>query len=70
MTGDRDEIERFAARFGVAIERAEQNPIDITHNLRTAIIDAEGRLVKVHTGNSWTPADVLADLKATAAPSN
>jgi protein SCO1/2 len=70
MTGDRDEVERFAARFGVSVERAEQNPIDITHNLRTAIIDAEGRLVKVHTGNSWTPADVLGDLKATSAPTN
>lgn len=69
-TGDRDEIAKFASRFGVSVERAEQNPIDITHNLRTAIIDAEGRLVKVHGGNSWTPADVLADLKATPAPSN
>lgn len=70
VTGEREEIGRFAARFGVSIERAEQNPIDITHNLRTAIIDAEGRVVKVHTGNSWTPADILADLKATPAPSD
>jgi protein SCO1 len=70
VTGEREEITRFAARFGVSVERAEQNPIDITHNLRTAVIDAEGRVVKVHTGNSWTPSDVLADLKATPAPSN
>ena len=70
MTGDREEITRFAARFGVTVERAEKNPIDITHNLRTAIIDAEGRLVKVHTGTSWTPADLLADLKATPAATN
>ena len=70
VTGERDDITRFAARFGVTVERAEKNPIDITHNLRTAIIDPDGRLVKVHTGNAWTPADVLADLKATAAPAN
>ena len=70
VTGDRDEIARFAARFGVTVERAEQNPIDITHNLRTAIIDPQGRLVKVHTGNSWMPADIVADLKAAPAPSN
>ena len=69
-TGDRDEITRFASRFGVTVERAEQNAIDITHNLRTAIIDAEGRLVKVHTGNSWTPADLVADLNATPAPTD
>jgi cytochrome oxidase Cu insertion factor (SCO1/SenC/PrrC family) len=63
-------VARFAASFGVSLERAEKNPIDITHNLRTAIVDAEGRLVKVHTGNAWTPADVLADLQATAAPTD
>ena len=70
VTGERDEVARFAARFGVSLERAEQNPIDITHNLRTAIVDAEGRLVKVHSGNAWTPSDLLADLTATAAPTN
>jgi protein SCO1/2 len=70
VTGEREAITRFAARFGVTVERAEQNPIDITHNLRTAIVDAEGRLVKVRTGNDWTPADVLADLEATPAPSH
>ncbi len=70
VTGEREEITRFAARFGVNVERADQNPVDITHNLRTAIIDAEGRVVKLHTGNSWTPADVVADLNATPAPTN
>jgi protein SCO1/2 len=69
VTGDRDEIARFAARFGVMVEREEKNPIDITHNLRTVIIDPQGRLVKVHTGNSWMPADIVADLKAAPAPS-
>jgi len=67
VTGERDEIARFAARFGVTIERDEQNPIEITHNLRTAILDPQGRLVKVHTGNSWTPTDLLVDLKAVPA---
>ena len=70
VTGEREAITRFAARFGVSVEREERNPIDITHNLRTAIIDAEGRLVTVRTGNDWTPADVLADLEATPAPAD
>jgi protein SCO1/2 len=65
LTGDRDDIDRFAARFGVSVARALNDPRDITHNLRTAIIDSEGRLVKVYTGNEWTPEEVLADLKAT-----
>jgi protein SCO1/2 len=70
LTGERDEITRFAARFGVTVERNDQSPIDISHNLRTAVIDPEGRLVKVHTGNEWTPADILADLKAIPGPTD
>ncbi|HEV8348350.1 MAG TPA: SCO family protein [Vicinamibacterales bacterium] len=63
LTGDRDEVDRFAMRFGVSIARAMNDPRDITHNLRTVIIGADGRLVKVYTGNDWTPEQVLADLK-------
>ncbi len=63
LTGQVDDIDRFAARFGVSITRAKDNPLDITHTLRTAIVDAEGKLVKVYVGNEWTPIAVLADLK-------
>lgn len=63
LTGDRDEIDRFAARFGVSVGRALNDPRDITHNLRTAIVGADGKLVKVYTGNDWSPQQVLADLK-------
>ena len=63
LTGDRDEVDRFAARFGVTVARATADARDITHNLRTAIIDPSGRLVKVYTGNEWTPDQLLADLK-------
>jgi len=64
LTGDRDEIDRFAARFGVSISRAMNDARDITHNLRTVVIDADGRIVKVYTGNDWSPDQVLADLKS------
>jgi protein SCO1 len=63
LTGDRDDIDRFAARFGVSIARATDDPRDITHTLRTAIVDVSGRLVKVYTGNEWTPEQILADLR-------
>jgi cytochrome oxidase Cu insertion factor (SCO1/SenC/PrrC family) len=36
---------------------------DITHNLRTVIIGADGTLVKVLHGNDWSPEQVVADLK-------
>jgi protein SCO1/2 len=63
LTGDRDEIDRFAMRFGVSLMRAPNDPLDIAHTLRTAIVGADGKVVKVYTGNEWTPAQVLTDLK-------
>jgi protein SCO1/2 len=62
LTGDRDEIDKFAMRFGVSVARATTDQRDITHNLRTAIVDAGGKLVKVYVGNEWTPDQALADL--------
>jgi protein SCO1/2 len=62
LTGDRDEIDKFAMRFGVSVVRGAADQRDITHNLRTAIIDADGKLVKVYIGNEWTPDQALADL--------
>jgi len=66
LTGDRDDVDRFAMRFGVSIARAMNDPRDITHNLRTVIIDGDGKLVKVYTGNDWSPEQILNDLKSVA----
>jgi protein SCO1/2 len=66
LTGDRDEIDKFAMRFGVSISRDEKDPVNIAHNLRTAIVDAQGVFVKSYTGNEWKPEEVLADLKKIA----
>jgi protein SCO1/2 len=63
LTGDRDEVDQFAARFGVSVARALNDQRDITHNLRTAIVGADGTLAKVYTGNDWSPDQILADLK-------
>ena len=63
LTGDRDEVDQFASRFGVSIARSQTDARDITHNLRTAIIDADGKLAKAYTGNDWSPDQVLADLR-------
>jgi protein SCO1 len=63
LTGDRDEVVRFAARLGVSIT-ADQP--DIAHNLRTAVVGPDGRLARVFTGNDWTPAGLLAALKGVA----
>jgi protein SCO1/2 len=67
-TATPEEIEKLTRRFGVHVERSAENAIEITHNLRTAVIDPEGRLVKVHSGTDWTPAQLVADLTAAPAP--
>jgi protein SCO1/2 len=67
LTGDRDEVDKFAMRFGVAVTREMNDPTNITHNLRTAIVDPKGTLVKAYTGNEWTPAQAIADLSAVVA---
>ena len=68
LTADPKVVDRFGARFGLSVLRGEKDPADITHNLRTAVIDAHGRLVKLYDGNAWTPVEIVADL-ASLAPS-
>ena len=59
LTGEREELEKFAARFGIAIGPDEARPTEIVHNLRTAIIDDRGRLVRILNGNEWTAENVV-----------
>jgi len=63
VTGDRDEVLAFAKRFGVITEPGEPGA-PVVHNLRTAVIDPQGRLVKTYSGSAWSPAELVADLKA------
>lgn len=67
VTGDRDEVLAFAKRFGVITEPGEPSGT-VVHNLRTAVIDPQGRLVKAYSGNMWSPAELVADLEAAPAP--
>ena len=68
VTGEPKTAAQFAQQFGVFTEKDLGTGANLTHNLRTAVIDAEGRLVTVHSGNDWTPAELVADLKKTPAP--
>jgi protein SCO1/2 len=71
VTADAADIKGFAAKFGVsAVPGGYENPNVITHNLTTAVIDPNGVLVKMRAGNTWTPADLIADLEAAPAPAH
>jgi protein SCO1 len=65
----RAEVEAWGARLGLSLIRDERNPADITHNLRTAVIDREGRLVRILDGNQWIPDEAIAALASVPAVS-
>jgi len=63
VTGSREAIDRFAAPLGITIMRGDRPMEEIIHNLRTAVIDAEGRLVQVLNGNDWQPEQLVAAIR-------
>ncbi|MEO7192981.1 MAG: SCO family protein [Vicinamibacterales bacterium] len=63
LTGDEITIDKFAGHFGVAVIRPDQ-PGEITHNQRTTLVGRDGRVLKIYSGNDWTPGTVLSDLRA------
>ena len=60
-------VDRFAARFGVNVIREKDGTI--THSLRTAVIDASGRVTAILDNNAWTADDLVRELKAALAKS-
>jgi protein SCO1/2 len=64
LTGAEADIESFAAQFGVSIMREGSDPGNVVHNLRTAVVDANGRLVKVISGMQWAPSELAAELRS------
>jgi protein SCO1/2 len=64
LTGSERAIDQLTSRFGVSAIQERDKGETFTHNLRTAIVDPQGHLVKIYTGNDWTPDVVLNDLRA------
>lgn len=54
------EIRKAAEYFGLSYE---QQSGQVVHNLRTALLDADGRISELYLGNQWKPADVAATLE-------
>jgi protein SCO1/2 len=64
-TGTRDEIRKMAGFFGLDYW---QEGGQIVHSLRTVVISPEGKLVRIYTGNDWTPGQLLRDVRGLVAP--
>ena len=52
-------------RFGVNVIREQDGTI--THNMRTTVIGADGKVVSVYEGSEWTPAQILDDMRRSLA---
>ena len=70
VTASADDMKGFSAKFGVTAVPSTESAAVLIHNLSTAVIDADGRLVTIRPGNMWTPADLIAELKAAPAPAH
>ncbi|MEW6320581.1 MAG: SCO family protein [Acidobacteriota bacterium] len=53
-------VDRFAAAFGVNVVREADRTI--THNMRTAVVGPDGRLIALYDGGDWTAARLVDDL--------
>ena len=63
LTGPQAAVDRFTSRFGVSTIAENDDAQTISHNLRTAIVGPDGRLIKIYSGNEWTVEGLLADLR-------
>lgn len=63
-TGSPGEIRKAADFFGLTYSDSGGQ---ITHGVVTALIDKDGKVLKVYFGNDWKPDDVAADLATAAA---
>lgn len=64
-TGDLRDITVLGLRSGLEFWEGGS---EITHNLRTVVFDAQGRMKKVFTENTWTAKELADELRAGALP--
>jgi len=65
-TGDLADVSAFGDLFGLAFWHDSTG--SITHNMRAAVIDANGRLQRVFEGKDWTSAELVAEIVKAAKP--
>jgi protein SCO1/2 len=62
-TGELRDITVLGLRSGLEFW---EGGAEITHNLRTVVFDAQGRMRKVYSENSWTAGELAEELRAAA----
>lgn len=59
VTGALMDIDAIGEQFGLMFYRQDNS---INHNLRTVVVDAQGRVQKVFTGNEWKADELVEEL--------
>ena len=62
-SGSPEQVRKVADFFGLAYNTKDGQ---IVHGLQTVLIDKNGKVLKVYSGNDWKPEDVAADFAAAA----
>jgi protein SCO1/2 len=61
--GTEDAIRTLGGALGLDYYEEDRS---FAHNLRTAVVDPEGNLVRIFRGNEWTSEELVAELRAAA----
>jgi len=64
VTAPRGQVDAFGGRLGLSVLREGAGGANITHNLRTALLDRDGTLARTYNGKEWVPEEVIRDLQA------
>ena len=60
------DVKKVADFFGLEYHTDENDKAKINHSLVTAVIDPSGKVTRILTGNSWTTAQLLDELRSAA----
>lgn len=64
-SGTKDEVKTIATYFGMQYWREGDQ---VVHSLRTAVMGADGKLVKLYRGSEWKPEEIAAELRSLVSP--
>lgn len=64
LTGEESQIELLARHFGLNFYRESGA---LNHNLRTVVVNPQGKVHKILIGNEWKPAELVEEIRAALA---
>jgi protein SCO1/2 len=65
LTGNQTDIDALTEQFGLLVTRSEAG---FDHNLRTVVINANGKIQRIFQGNKWEPDELVTELAKAARP--